>query len=961
MNTKKIYDSEKMHGVYRCRKKDELSLKIPKKNDEDTDDIDIVDIVWSGILDFGDKAEDYIRSLMYESIKKIPYDEANIAKKRFYKKLIICKMLGENHILVESAVKIFYSFIDMPTEITRELQMQADIRDIKRYLNCESRTPAKTAEKIMNIGGISIYCKPDFMFSGREYVKTNKRKIGRKYEYDEIEYHVIETVRLFNSSPVVKENSKIIDEGVSSRIDLYAMLKYAEKWCKEHGYDNTNVMLRSSYYYLKKNGENSENKAYDEEFFGKGGNVVSLQIPLCSINTVDEIFEPQIEMFVNGTSVNKDKCSFCSMKNMCEYHDTAKAVEDEQISSVRALPVLSDNQSIAASALSGNIRVIATAGSGKTTAMAYRIMNILKSGVSPEKIGCFTFTNAGANEMRDRIKGFCEISGINADVSKIAISTIHSFGDSLLKRYFKVLGYKKAPTLINEIQKTKIIEKILSENNVISGLKSKYKDFYMNIFRAKGILELMKDYFVMIAEGMTDEDFKKTTALDDNSVTAVYDLYRQYETYKHDMCLIEHHDQELGILKLLEIKPDLFEEVGFEHISIDEYQDTSNVQFKIINAMRQTKCLNSLFIVGDDDQSIYGFRDANVSLIKDFFDMIDDKHGTDVHLMENRRSTGNIVEFAAKLIRNNHDRIEKNPVSTNETGNPVNVIDFADKESELSWIVDGVSNCIKSGINPNDIAILAPTNNELLVLADMFSAAGIETISINPEPVLDNPKVRGAVSLVHFILNNSHLDAVNFLNVQTSGGFMKKEDSVMQDEIVELASKVRNITTVDDLFEWFVSLDKDESDEIYQSFLDGVKTAQSEAIKNDRLNELLEYIIDFERFGQKETARRERRYNGVTLSTMHSSKGKEWPIVFCSVTKMHGKDMKESDIPEKNRLLFVACTRAKKELYITGVTVAYGSSKAGDTENLFLAECRDVEESMYFRDRHETLKDGLYV
>ena len=128
-------------------------------------------------------------------------------------------------------------------------------------------------------------------------------------------------------------------------------------------------------------------------------------------------------------------------------------------------------------------------------------------------------------------------------------------------------------------------------------------------------------------------------------------MYMQYDKYKREACLIEHSDQELGVLRLLRLKPDLFDEVGIEHISVDEYQDTSNIQFKIINEMRKAKCVKSLFIVGDDDQSIYGFREANVELIKDFFAMIGDKNGTDVRLMETDVQQSIIVDFAAKLIR----------------------------------------------------------------------------------------------------------------------------------------------------------------------------------------------------------------------------------------------------------------------------------------------------------------------
>ena len=177
------------------------------------------------------------------------------------------------------------------------------------------------------------------------------------------------------------------------------------------------------------------------------------------------------------------------------------------------------------------------------------------------------------------------------------------------------------------------------------------------------------------------------------------------------------------------------------------------------------------------------------------------------------------------------------------------------------------------------------------------------------------------------------------------------EDEIRK-SMLELQNEVKEISDVSALFEKFMALDPDGNDEIYQSFLEDINTAKEEAVRKENLPEVCEYIIDFDRFGQKQTARKEKAYNGVVLSTMHSSKGKEWPVVFCSVTKLHGRDLKPEDIPEKNRLLFVACTRAKEELYISGVTIAV-STAAEDVENLFLNECLQVAGEMYGDEKEE--------
>lgn len=947
MEAKKIFESGKLHGVYRCGKREEMISKIPRIEKEGMPDI--TGIIISGIMNFGNDA-DTIRMMTKDTIGcraedvKIPYDESKFARQRFVTEVITGKLTGSIRFSTESLINTFYEFLDMPTETTKQMQAKDDIRDIERYLHCEYRRPVINGHPVVDLCDTGFECQMDFMFKGYQTIKTNKHKEGRKWVYDEETVFVLEAVRLFTGKPTVKESSKILDTGISTRLELYVMLKAMEHIAKEE-YPGQQIMLRASYYFLQK--EREDDKKYSEEFFGgKGGNVITLQSYVDDMSNVDKTFEPQMKEFLKGQSVSSEKCKTCRSRVLCEYYDAAEPLTEEERPKPVSLPILSPNQEKAASALEGNVRVIATAGSGKTTAMAYRIMNLLKAGVQPEKIGCFTFTNAGAGEMRDRIKGFCGLAGIDVDFDKMIISTIHSFGDSLLKQYYNLLGYSKPPVLINEIQKTKIIESILSENSPIEALIDKYKNFYLDMFRAKGILELMKGYFSSIMEGMSQGEFAEKTGFDTTTVDSIYNMYMQYDKYKKDACLIEHSDQELGVLKLLRVKPDLFDEVGIEHISVDEYQDTSNVQFSIINEMRKAKCVKSLFIVGDDDQSIYGFRDANVELIKNFFEMIGE-NGLDVQLMENRRSTHNIVDFASTLISYNQNRIEKHPKSTNEEGEPVCVSAFASKEDEQEYIVDVIEDLIKNGRKDNEIAILAPTNAELMVYADMLKKRGIESVSINPEPILENPRVVGAVGLVKFMLNNSEFNGTAYINARDNGTAITKSDEEIRQEILNLQNEVKNIKNVTGLFEKFKALDQEENDEIYQSFLEDINTAMEDAVKQENLHAVCEYVMDFERFGQKQTARKEKAYNGVVLSTMHSSKGKEWPVVFCSVTKMHGRDLKPEDIDEKNRLLFVACTRAKKELYISGVAIAFSSAMQGDVENMFLAECIEVYENMY--------------
>lgn len=920
---KKIYRSGKMHGVHRCEKRNEIAKRIPSDNTEKTD---ITGIILSGIKNYGansNKIAEVVTSMLdcEANEVKIKYDTLGNARQRFLPEIIEMMLNHKCDSSVDDIIHTFYDFVEMPTETTRNLWEGSDVNDVKRYLSCETRTPINVVNPFVSIDDFkekTFINEGSFLFSGHELVRINERKEGRKKVYDEIDALVVEFVKIIPTKPAIRQSSSKLDESADNRIELYIMLKAAEKWYKENSKNEKNVLLKASYYYLKKNTDKPEK--YNEEFFGAGGNTPSLSVWLKDIKNIDNIFKPIMSDFISGCSVDESKCKDCKFRALCK--DTVEAVpENDEHAKKFVLNQLSKEQLNAVNALDGNIRVIATAGSGKTTVMTYRIGNLLKHGVKPEEIGCFTFTNTGAEEMRDRIHGYCEASSIDADVDKITISTIHSFGDSLLKRYYDVLGYSKPPVLINEIQRTKIIENILQKNPPIKTLINKYQNFYLDLYNVKGILESMKVYFNALAE-------EKELDVDDGTAEEIKAMYAQYIRYKKEMCLIEYSDQELGVLELLKIKPNLFEEVGIKHISVDEFQDTSYTQFEIIKALKSAKGVKSLFVVGDDDQSIYGFRDADVSLICDF-DKKFNEEVKDFHLMSNRRSTSDIVNFASKLIQNNENRIEKSPVSTKGKGSPVRVIGFDSTEAEIEHTVEEIKKLLKNGVKEKDIAILTATNAELEIYSKVLAVEKINTVNINPEPILENKKVIGAISFVKFMMKKDMVDAVKYLTVKGSIDFLALEESEKVDKIEELKNEVAIIDDVETLLNKFIDLDTSQKDEIYQAFLKDIETAQEDSIKCNNIHKVCEYIIDFERFGKKQTARREGKYDGVTLSTMHSSKGKEWPIVFVSISKLKADN--DSDLPEKRRLLFVACTRAMSQLIITGTS-----------KSLFLDECLDT-------------------
>ena len=573
--------------------------------------------------------------------------------------------------------------------------------------------------------------------------------------------------------------------------------------------------------------------------------------------------------------------------------------------------------------------VIAGPGSGKTTVLTHRVRYLIERyGVNPSDILVITFTKAAAEQMKLKFKGLSE--GRN---SAVTFGTFHAVFFTILKAAYNYSAHCIIkPQIQHEFVKDQMCRLELEyddENEAVAGVLSE-------ISCVKG-------------EDVNIDEYE-SRCIPPQSFRIMYRAYDDMLVRKH---LIDFDDMIVQCRELLMQREDYRRawQNKYKYILIDEFQDINKAQFDVVRILADE--YRNLFVVGDDDQSIYGFREANVELIKDFFAMIGDKNGTDVRLMENRRSTVNIVDFAAKLISFNEDRIDKKPVSTNRFGKHVEVEKCRTKDEEQEYIIRNVEALIKEdGRSANEIAILAPTNAELVEYADLLQKRGIESVSINPEPILENPRVLGAIGLVKFMLSSSELNGTMYINARDKGKAMTMTEDEIRKSMLELQNEVKEISDVSALFEKFMALDPDGNDEIYQSFLEDINTAKEEAVRKENLPEVCEYIIDFDRFGQKQTARKEKAYNGVVLSTMHSSKGKEWPVVFCSVTKLHGRDLKPEDIPEKNRLLFVACTRAKEELYISGVTIAV-STAAEDVENLFLNECLQVAGEMYGDEKEE--------
>ena len=588
--------------------------------------------------------------------------------------------------------------------------------------------------------------------------------------------------------------------------------------------------------------------------------------------------------------------------------------------------------------------------------MTERGARMFEEGIKPSEVLFITFTDAGANEMKARIAKKCETRGLHVSGDDIQAMTFNTFAYRIVKDNFKDCGFTTKPMVVDDIRNSVIITQLLDENPV-AGLD--YLNYDVNSPNCLGALACAKKTFETIKETQDyDLDLLKDAASEkgfyrfvgSTGLSALLSLYEDYDKRLKEENLLQFADQEPLMLGFLDRHPDYLDELGYRHIIVDEFQDSNDTQLEIIRRLISTKCFKSLMVVGDDSQSIYGFRNTTPENILHFFEKIG-KVGEDLYLTENRRSTPEILELANKINALNKDRVDKDMIPVRESGKKPVVRGFHDKKTEYRYISERIKDLIDSGYQPEDIAFIAFKKTELVALGAELTQAGIPWVMMSPLPYMENANVKAALSLAEaFYQPESDLLYFNYLVAKYHGDiFHKKSMTELRLEVDEMKKTFMSIDHLEIpyqrvLFHKFLDALKEE-DEIYQAFLDLVYA-------NEDLQSELEYIRNFSIYGKNAGKKMEQKYQGVVLTTAHSSKGLEWKAVFNSISgydsaSLHTSGPKhQKKVEEARRLLFVSMTRARDLLYITGQYVAYGP-KDDRTYNQFLREVFEAEDIPY--------------
>ncbi|MBP3765878.1 MAG: UvrD-helicase domain-containing protein [Bacilli bacterium] len=589
---------------------------------------------------------------------------------------------------------------------------------------------------------------------------------------------------------------------------------------------------------------------------------------------------------------------------------------------------LNDKQLEAVKITEGPLLVLAGAGSGKTKVLTTRIAYLIKEkNVDPYNILAITFTNKAAKEMKERI-----INLIGSIGYSMQISTFHSFGLSIIKDNYELLGYKPNFTILDSDDTLTLIKKILKDMNIDPKIYNP-KAIKNSISSAKNELIDSKKYSKYVGS-----EFE----------SIVLDVYKQYESRLISNNALDFDDLLMKPIELFNNNPSVLKEYQerFKYILIDEYQDTNEAQY-LLTKMLSAKYKN-ICVVGDDSQAIYSWRGANYRNILNFEK--DYKDTKVVYLEENYRSTKTILNAANSVIKNNVDKKEKNLWTNNEEGVKITYHKALSEVDEACYVRDEVKKLIKDGISPSDIAILYRTNAQSRVMEDAMLESQIPYKVIGSFYFYNRREIKDLISYLKLIYNNDDdTSLIRIINTPKRGIGLKTIENLSIKALENNTSMYNSIDSGKELiFKNLIEELKLEQDKLSLTELvdlvlnkSGMKEelVKENSIEADiRLENLEEFksitrsfeeangIISLGEFLEQITLvsdmeEHKNNDNVVTLMTIHSAKGLEFENVFIIGMEegifphKNSSDLRE-DLEEERRLCYVAITRAKKNLYL---------------------------------------------
>ena len=595
----------------------------------------------------------------------------------------------------------------------------------------------------------------------------------------------------------------------------------------------------------------------------------------------------------------------------------------------------------------GPLLILAGAGSGKTRGLTHRIAYLIEEkGVNPWNILAITFTNKAAEEMRQRVDS---LVGIGAE--SIWVSTFHSMCVRILRRYIDRLGYDNRFTIYDTDDQKTLMKEVCRKTD-IDTKRFKERMLLSVISSAKNEM-ILPEEFELNAGG----DFVQLK---------IAKVYKEYEAQMRANNALDFDDLLVKTVQLLETQPDVREnyQERFRYIMVDEYQDTNTVQFRLVSLLAGK--YRNLCVVGDDDQSIYKFRGANIRNILDFEKEFSDAKV--IKLEQNYRSVGNVLEVANSVIRNNKGRKEKTLWTDNEKGEKIRLRQFDTAYDEAQFIAEDIKDETAQGANYSDHAVLYRTNAQSRLLEEKFVAMNIPYKIVGGINFYSRREIKDVLSYLKTIDNGKDDLAVRrIINVPKRGIGLTTINRIQEsaaargigfydalsapDLIPGIGRSASKLDSFAALIEYFKG--RSEESGVTDLLTEVIeKTGYTESLEADDPEELEARVQNIDELVSKaavyeescsdrgerptlsgfleevalvadiDSVAEDRDY--VILMTLHSAKGLEFPHVylagmedglFPSYMSISGDDPEE--LEEERRLCYVGVTRAEEKLTLT--------------------------------------------
>ena len=622
--------------------------------------------------------------------------------------------------------------------------------------------------------------------------------------------------------------------------------------------------------------------------------------------------------------------------------------------------ILNTEQQKAVEIIEGPLLVLAGAGTGKTRVITYRIAYMIEQGIDPEKILGVTFTNKAAREMKERLSKIVDSTNTN----KVFLGTFHSFCARFLRKEISVLGYMNNFTICDDSDQKGIIKQVMAEMDI-------HKD-HVNPADVLNYINNTKSAMLQPYE----------TQIFNNTLVHLFpELYRNYNKMLKNQNMLDFDDLLLLTVKILDEFEDIRNEYTdkYHYLLVDEYQDTNALQFALLDRLSEKH--KNICVVGDDDQSIYGWRGAKIENILNFPSHF--PSAKTIKLEQNYRSTNNILNAANKIISCNSSRHDKQLWSECGDGDPIKLITADNEIQEASFVADAIIDSVGISYSYNDIVVLYRSNHLSRLIEDAMRNNKIPYRIIGSKSFYDRKEIRDAAAYLKLIINKfddqslqrilscpprgigskaieklremqrvSYLPMTDLIIHEDFLSKVSSKASTSADALIETITKYRQIFTnheqpLSEIAKDYLNeigyikgllrmyKNRDEAEKRYENVQELFNALHQYENNYGSSGTLLEFLELYSLADSNDKEEKDSdNDDAVTLMTVHAAKGLEFKTVFIIAAEEgifpNERAMNDNSSEEERRLFYVAVTRAKERLIITR---AKQRTKFGKTTN----------------------------